>query len=129
MLHWIREQLRAAEMDSVNARKAELASEEALVNIIHHAYKEKTGNIDIEFTAIAGVQVEIEIRDTGPPFNPLQQKTTFDPLASIEEREIGGLGILFIRQYMDEVRYRRDKDTNVLILIKRLNVTGPSQSK
>ncbi|MDE3045607.1 MAG: ATP-binding protein [Verrucomicrobiota bacterium] len=120
MLRWIHEQLALHGLDEVNARKVELASEEALVNIIQHAYKNTEGEVDIEIKEGEGNRIEIEIRDSGPPFNPLKQKTTFDPLASLEEREIGGLGILFIRQYMDDVRYRRDGSANVLTLVKKV---------
>ena len=119
MLGWIREQLRKNGLDEVSIRKVELASEEALVNIIRHAYKETEGTIDIDVRKGPKKQIEIEIRDNGPPFDPLKQEIAFDPLASLEERKIGGLGILFIRQYMDEMRYCREGNTNILVLVKK----------
>lgn len=56
----------------------------------------------------------------GAPFNPLMIETEIDPLAPLEERAIGGLGILFMRQYMDDIRYERRKRTNILTLIKKI---------
>ena len=126
MLQWVREQLRANGLDEVSIRKVELASEEALVNIIRHAYKETAGVVEINIQKVKK-QIEIEIRDNGPSFNPLKQEIAFNPMASLEEREIGGLGILFIRQYMDEVRYRREGNANILILVKKF--TDPSRLK
>lgn len=120
MLHWVREQLLASGLDESYAFKAEIASEEALVNIIEHAYKKKEGTIEIDIHEEDGERrfVAITIRDHGPPFNPLQQNIAINRLAPIEEREVGGLGILFMREYMDEVLYRREKNSNILILIK-----------
>jgi len=119
MLHWIREQLFAIGLEESSVRKVEIASEEALVNIIRHAYKNRTGSIDMTIETKDHV-VEIIIRDRGPPFNPLEKDISFDRSAGLEERQLGGLGILFMREYMDEVRYRRDGETNVLSLIKKL---------
>ncbi len=118
MLHWIRQQLLAAGLDESSIHKVEIASEEALVNIIRHAYKNEMGTIEIHIHEKQPC-VEITIRDHGPPFNPLEKDISFDRTAGIDEREIGGLGILFMREYMDEVRYRREGDANVLSLIKR----------
>ena len=118
MLRWIREQLSVAGLDESSMHKVEIASEEALVNIIRHAYKNKAGSIEI-FIQDGEPFIEITILDHGPPFNPLEKDISFDRSAGIDEREIGGLGILFMRQYMDEVRYRRDGDANILSLIKK----------
>jgi len=120
MIQWIRSQLYSHGFDEINIRKAELASEEALVNIIKHGYKQRTGKVEIELHAFEA-HIEILLRDHGPAFNPLEQEISFNPLASLEERSLGGLGILFIRQNMDEVRYRREKNSNVLVLIKKFN--------
>lgn len=119
MLHWIRSQLRAFGLDETKIRQTELASEEALVNIIRHGYQEKAGKIEIALDEKKG-QMEVVIRDYGPAFNPLEKELNFNPHATLEERDIGGLGILFIRECMDEVRYARENDANVLTLIKKL---------
>lgn len=102
-------------------RKIELASEEALVNIIEHGYKNSSGKIHIRICECKPGVVELIFADYGPPFNPLKKQTSFNPLASLEERAIGGLGILFIRQYMDDVRYKREKEMNILSLYKKIS--------
>jgi serine/threonine-protein kinase RsbW len=120
MLSWIRKQLQKVRCDETDIRKIELASEEALVNIIQHGYRNTSGTIQISVQSPRAGMIEITLRDQGPPFNPLGQKVQFDPSATLEDRPIGGLGILFIRQYMDDVRYRRDRNSNVLCLMKRV---------
>jgi anti-sigma regulatory factor (Ser/Thr protein kinase) len=37
-----------------------------------------------------------------------------------DSRPPGGWGIHLVRRYMDEIRYRREGDENVLRMIKRL---------
>ncbi len=126
ILNWIRGHLHSIHCEETTIRKIELASEEALVNIIEHAYKSKKGIIQLRIREVKQGTVELVLRDNGPAFDPLQKATHFNPLATLEERPIGGLGILFIRQYMDEVYYKRDKDTNILVLIKRFGETTDS---
>ena len=59
--------------------------------------------------------------DTGFPFNPLEQKES-DLDVSLEERQIGGLGIHLIKEIMDEVRYAHEEGRNVLRMQKKLAV-------
>ncbi len=121
MVDFIREQLVLFGLDVTSVRKVELASEEALINVIMHGYKGLSGQIDIEMQTTDD-KISIIIKDQGPLFNPLEQDVGFDPSATLEERKIGGLGILFMRQYVDEIHYSREEDTNVLILVKQKSV-------
>jgi anti-sigma regulatory factor (Ser/Thr protein kinase) len=41
---------------------------------------------------------------------------------SIDDRQIGGLGIHLVRELLDEVRYERRAGRNVVILVKQLVV-------
>lgn len=50
-------------------------------------------------------RLEAELIDDGIPFNPLEMSEP-DIEADLESRQIGGLGIHFVRQTMDEVDYR-----------------------
>lgn len=118
MLQWIRACLRPEVSDARALRKVELASEEALVNIIRHAYQNRPEKIEIDVKIFPKSQVEITFKDRGPPFNPLQAPPP-DLSAPLEERQLGGLGIHFIRQNTDEMRYSREGDQNVLVLIIR----------
>jgi len=95
-----------------------LALEECGSNIVEHAYG---GDSRQKFQVIleqTGRVVTIELRDHGPEFDPTQQRAT-EP-ASIEDGPIGGWGIPLVRRYMDEIRYRREADENVLRLTKSL---------
>ncbi len=94
----------------------ELALEEILVNIINYAYPGTSGDIELHYRITDDNKLVIEIIDRGIPFDPLAHPKA-DTTSSIEEREIGGLGILFVRQSIDEKYYRRKDDKNILTLI------------
>ncbi len=98
----------------------ELASEEVFVNIINHGYREGPGKIEIAVEIFPKSRAEIEIKDSAPPFDPLKKRKKVELDAPMEEREEGGLGIYFVKQFMDEVRYRREGNYNILTLVKKL---------
>jgi len=101
----------------------ELALEEILVNIFKYAYKDCGFNGDIEITCkLADAQsFAIEIVDSGIPFDIFSVREP-DVTADIDERQIGGLGIFFVKRLMDDVRYRREEGRNKLTLI--IDVVG-----
>jgi len=94
-----------------------LACEEALVNVIHYAYPDGNGDIELTYDLNEEKGFVIEIIDRGVPFDPLSLPEP-DIGASIEDRKIGGLGVYMMRNIMDEVRYKREGDRNILALIK-----------
>jgi anti-sigma regulatory factor (Ser/Thr protein kinase) len=95
-----------------------LALEEAVTNVIHYGFDDDDGAmIRIEITCDAGGLTAV-IEDNGRAFDPLQA-TAPDVTAPLEEREVGGLGIMLIRKLMDEVRYARHGSRNVLMLRKQ----------
>jgi anti-sigma regulatory factor (Ser/Thr protein kinase) len=95
----------------------QLAVEEAITNVINHGYK-KTGGEIIVSSRISPESIEVHIMDTAPRFNPLSvPEPELD--GTIEDRNIGGLGIFLIRQVMDEVSYRYENGRNILSLTKK----------
>ena len=100
-----------------------LALEEAATNVIMYAYPEgEKGAAELTLEVVKG-QICATISDTGVPFNPLEQKEP-DLDVSLEERQIGGLGIHLIKEIMDEVRYAHEEGRNVLKMRKKLAVSS-----
>jgi anti-sigma regulatory factor (Ser/Thr protein kinase) len=98
----------------------ELALEECGSNIVNHALRrdaQRTFQVLVEHT---GNRVTIELRDCGPEFDPTQAPLPA-PGMDDADRPPGGWGIQLVRHYMDEIRYRREADENVLLLTKRLD--------
>jgi len=89
-----------------------LAIEELVLNIINYGYQDDANHIiSIEFY-IQDNLLEIIIIDDGIPFNPLLAKVPNTNL-TIEEREIGGLGIYFVKQTMQDLSYFRKNGLNI----------------
>ena len=109
------------------ASKLRLAVEEAVVNVMEYAYpKGTTGQVDIRATS-DGQRLRFVITDNGIPFNPTEVSQA-DTTLSAEERPVGGLGILLVRQLMDSINYERIGSQNVLTLQKTLpNTVNPTK--
>lgn len=120
MNRFLEETAEAFGLDSMLLMSLNLVMEEAVSNIIFYAYKEgETGeNIRISMELEDGV-LTIVLTDTGLPFDPTAREDP-DVSLSAEERPIGGLGIFLIKKMMDEVVYRRETDTNVFIMKKKI---------
>lgn len=105
--------------DDRQCRCLTLAVDEALSNVIRHAYKNECGH-DIELTCEARPDcLEFAFLDHGEPADPA--RFCARPL---DEVALGGRGTQLIRQIMDEVCYERVLEGNRLCLRKRLPDTG-----
>ena len=94
-----------------------VALEEAFVNICSYAYPNHDGMVEFACDADADADSFVmEISDSGSPFNVLSLPDP-DISMDIEDRDIGGLGVYFIRSMTDKVSYRRKNDQNVLKLV------------
>ncbi len=111
-------------------RAVVLAVDEALTNIIRHAYLGKHERpIEILFHQIGVTRegarrqaLEIVLVDRGVPID--RSKLRGRPL---EEVRPGGLGLHFIRQNMDKVEFSRGNGKNQLRLVKLLALHQPKQ--
>lgn len=101
----------------------DLAVEEIYVNIAHYAYSPDKGTVQIdcsvEKTSDAPAKLTVSFTDRGKAFNPLA-KPDPDITLSVEEREIGGLGIFLTKKYMDSVLYERKDNQNILTFTKTI---------
>lgn len=97
----------------------ETAVDEAVSNIIEHAYQgEDKGEIICICTSDKdGITITLE--DYGEPFNPndIQVPDLNVPLMNRIEH---GLGMYMMRKWMDEVHYEFDKGVNRVIMVKRV---------
>jgi serine/threonine-protein kinase RsbW len=102
-----------------DAYAVQLSVDEAATNIIEHAYSyHSDGKIAIRCSlAHAPERFVVEIMDWGSPFDPATLPKP-DTESGLHERKAGGLGIFFIRKYMDEISYRRSDDMNLLTIAK-----------
>jgi serine/threonine-protein kinase RsbW len=89
-----------------------LALEELLLNICHHSGLGADAEIDVGLFCFDAL-LRLQIQDPGPEFDPFAQAAP-DLDVPIEEREIGGLGIHFVRSTSSRCDWRREGGRNVV---------------
>lgn len=97
-----------------------IATEEIVANIISYAY-EPAEQIGRRITIRASLderEMVVQVSDDGNAFNPLENPAP-DLAADLAERQIGGLGIHFVRRLMTDVDYERSGERNIVTLRKR----------
>jgi len=93
--------------------------DEVLANVLAHAYDDtRTHEIRVALAVYPGA-LQAEVEDDGRPFDPLAVAPP-DRTSPLAEREIGGLGIHFVRSLLNDVAYQRVGDRNRLVLTKAL---------
>ena len=100
------------------AKQLQLAVEEAVVNVMEYAYPAgETGDVTIKMMSDGSV-LRIQIIDRGVYFDPTaKEKADID--IPVQDRQIGGLGILLVRELMDSINYERINQLNILSLTKK----------
>ena len=99
----------------------DVAVDELFANIAHYAYHPETGYATVQVDVLQDpLSVEITFVDNGKPYDPLA-KADPDITQSIEDRPIGGMGILIVKKSMDAVDYRYIDGKNILTIKKRFN--------
>ena len=115
---FVQEAVKASKLNSELEGSLNLALEEAVTNVVLYAYPEGTEGDVIVDAAVTDKALTFTITDTGKPFDPTARPDV-DINAGVEDRPIGGLGIHLVRQIMDDVRYERRGNKNVLIITKK----------
>lgn len=98
--------------------RVNLVLEELGLNIMNYGHDEGLHEFEITLTSEADV-LRIEVTDDGRPFDPLNEAPEADLDASVDDRQVGGLGIYLVRTMVDEMSYRREQDKNHLTLVAR----------
>lgn len=108
-----------AGLDAAAAGRLALAAEEVFVNICSYAYPD-TPSGWVELSAwVEDACFNLEVRDGGIAFDG-PARAAPDLNASLDEREVGGLGWMLVRRMVDGLDYRREDDCNHVRLGMRL---------
>ena len=113
---YVAEKAADAGLDRSAVYKLCLAVDEIATNVVTHGYEEAelSGNIDIGIVIAAG-SFQVLLRDHGRPYDPNthEQQSNTDIDLPLEDRRIGGLGILLARDSVDNLEYTSDANGNV----------------
>ena len=104
-----------ASVDEVLYRKLNVVVDELVTNIVNYAYPNGENDyLDVEIMHDKEL-LTIRFRDGGVPFNPLE-KAPPDITLPMDQRPIGGLGILLVVQKVDAIAYEYINGENVLTI-------------
>jgi anti-sigma regulatory factor (Ser/Thr protein kinase) len=126
------EQARLAGLDEQATYQLRLAVDELATNIVLHGYVEHrtSGNIVVSVD-VDEHDLTVVLEDTAVPYDPTQrdlERVEEDFDKPLEEREIGGLGIYFVRKAVDDFRYEwqggRNRSTLVVHRPSSVATTG-----
>lgn len=108
-----------AGMDDSTAAKVSIAVDEAVTNIIMHAYggeEDHSVELDLRFTDTA---LEIHMWHTGVGIRG-DQIVLPDPHEYVKHPRKGGLGLLLMSRFMDEVRFSEEPGRSECCMIKNI---------
>lgn len=120
LLGYVTEICRIVNLSETDHFHLEVASEEAFINIVEHAYPDCTpGNIYIE-ARMKPTELVLSFRDEGIPFHDSPKDYPLELASDGDIRSPHGLGFQIMRNTVDEVRMENlGKMGKVLHLIKR----------
>ncbi|MDE6712655.1 MAG: ATP-binding protein [Lachnospiraceae bacterium] len=118
VLSFVRKKLNETEGDMLSCITLEVVVEELYTNIASYAYGKHTGIVTVKCSAKQEpLEWIVTFMDHGIPYNPLEHKEP-DIKAPLEERKIGGNGILMAKKMMNDMQYEFKDGMNILTISK-----------
>ncbi len=113
---YVTQAAKAAGLDRGATYNLCLAIDEIATNVVVHGYEEAglQGDLEVD-SAIEPNRLVVRLTDHGKPYDPGAHDVPdeVDLSLPLEDRPIGGLGILLARKGVDELEYDVTKDGNV----------------
>ena len=100
-----------------------LVLDEFVNNIVSYSHSHTEEHEIKVVLALSTDRLAVTIEDDGEPFDPFK-KDPPDLDASIDNRQIGGLGIHLVKSVMDDYEYKRLNERNMVTVYKNLD-PGP----
>ena len=117
---FIEEALDAVDGQMKAKLQIDVAIDELFNNISSYAYPGGGGEATVQFSFDEAERMAaITFIDSGIPFNPLKAGEP-DINLPVELRGVGGLGIMLVKKTMDDMRYERVGEKNILTIYKRV---------
>jgi serine/threonine-protein kinase RsbW len=107
----------AAGLDRGMCLRVTLVVEELFTNTVVHGHgadSEAPVRLDCE---VVPAHFTLVYEDTGPPHDPFAAVVRPDPDADVQDRPVGGLGVLLVSAMARHVEYRRGDGRNRISLV------------
>ena len=99
-----------------------LALDEVVTNIISYGYDDNKNHEITVIMELTDDVLKITVIDDGKAFNPLDIPSPDFSAVAVDDKEVGGLGIHFVRKVMNHVAYERKDNENFLFMDKEVAV-------
>lgn len=93
----------------------ELVLDELLTNTITYGFRDQCGAGITVSVSSDGDRLRVQIVNDAIPFDPLTAPPP-DLDSELDDRRVGGLGIYFVRRFVDAMRYRHEAGRNIIEL-------------
>ena len=113
---------RRARLAEQEVPRLRVAVEEAVTNVIGYAHATSI----VLTSEVRDAVLRLTVTDDGQPFDPTTAPMA-DTSIPADQREEGGLGILFIRRMSDALEYRREDGRNILTIKKIVKSEGVNE--
>ena len=101
-------------------QKLALLVEELFTNTVEHGHRlESDEPVRVELEVEPG-RFTMTYEDTAPPHDPFAGVQQPDETADVEERPVGGLGVLLVATLARDIEYRRVENKNRIRLVMAL---------
>jgi anti-sigma regulatory factor (Ser/Thr protein kinase) len=107
----------AATLDRAMCLRVTLLVEELFTNTVVHGHgadSDAPVRLDCE---VAPGRLTLVYEDTGPPHDPFAAVASPDPAAEVQDRPVGGLGVLLVSAMAKHAEYQRAGDRNRISLV------------
>lgn len=119
LTQWLSSWMEEHQVDKSVAYKLRFAMEEIASNAVYYGFPTgSSGTVRVRITADDSVPVySLEILDDGEAFNPLEEAPEVDPELTLDEREVGGLGVFLVKNLSENCHYERTNNWNHLTIV------------
>lgn len=107
---------------------ANVCLEELITNTIVHGLGGAPDHEIEVFVNRSAEWLEIIVKDDAPKFDPFAEAPAPDLDLELDDRPIGGLGVHLVKTMMDIAHAYNDGNGNLIILLKTLQASTPSQA-
>ncbi len=98
-------------------QKLTLLVEELFTNTVVHGHRRESEEpVRVELDVEPG-RIALTYEDTAPPYDPFVDVQRPDETADVEERPVGGLGVLLVAALARDVEYHRSEGKNRIRLV------------
>ena len=125
----LREQLRLAgqrwKLSEKTILQINLVLDELFTNIVSYGFDDTLDHSIVISLEYDGERMQITMTDDGHAFD-INQADNPELDISPDQKDVGGLGIFLVRQYVDDISYKREKGKNIIKLTKIISPGGNS---